>query len=94
MPRIPDSEMTKRVQVLQDILEDNPDGLSVNEMVVALKAKGVELPKSEYQAVNSILKRAEKDGVVVKSDGKWVPVAEDETVVEETVEPVEMGEVE
>lgn len=88
MPRIPDSEMTKRVQVLQDILEDNPEGLSVKDMVEALKAKGVVLPKSEYQAVNSILKRAEKDEVIIKSNGKWIPVSEDEEVVDDS--PVEM----
>lgn len=82
MPRIPDAEMAKRVQVLQDILEDNPGGLSVAEMVTALKEKGVELPKSEYQAVHIVLKRAEKEKVIVKDGNKWVPVVEDEEVTE------------
>jgi hypothetical protein len=77
MPRISDKEMSERVEVLQDILENNPEGLSVAEMVVALKNRGVKLPKSEYQAVHIVLKNAQKEGVVVKEGNKWIPVAED-----------------
>ena len=94
MARTPDKQMAERVQVLQSILEENPDGLSVAEMVTALKEKGVQLPKSEYQAVHVVLKKAQGQGVLVKDGSKWVPVAEDEEVVEENVEPVKMGEVE
>lgn len=77
MPRISDKEMSKRVEALQDILEDNPEGLTVAEMVIALKDKGIILPKSEYQAVHIVLKGAQREGVIVKEGNKWVPIVEE-----------------
>jgi len=71
MARIPKVEMEKRQKVLQELLEANPEGLSINEIVVALKDQGVVLPKSEYQAIHIVLKQAKEEKVAVNENGKW-----------------------
>lgn len=89
MARVPAQVMEVRVKALQDILEDVPEGLAVMEIVAALKAKGVALPASEYQAVNTILKNAEKGSVAVKKGKKWLLLDEEvegEDVAEEAEE--------
>jgi len=73
MARITKEEMEKRENALQDLLEDaSPEGATVNELITGLKTKGIELPKSEYQAVLIVLKHAEKAGVTTKVGKKWM----------------------
>jgi hypothetical protein len=71
MPRIPTAEMEKREEALQEVMEQNLDGLTVSQLVDALKQKSVPLPKNEYQAVYVVLKRAEKAKIVECKEGKW-----------------------
>jgi hypothetical protein len=88
MPRIPREEMEKREKALQQILEANLEGLTVNQLVEALEAKGEVLPKSKYQAVNIVLKKAEGQ-VTVHENGKWRLMVEDEDPVEVSEEVTE-----
>jgi hypothetical protein len=89
MARIPEAIMKKRVAALQVIMESHPEGMTVNELVSALSTGGEELPKSQYQAVSNILKKAEKNGSAVKKEGKWRLLEEDEETTEPSTESQE-----
>jgi len=71
MARISRAEMEVRENALQDILEDATKGLTVTEITEALKAKDINLPKSEYQAVLIVLKHAESKHLIEKVGKKW-----------------------
>lgn len=79
MPRIPAAEMEKRTEAIQEIMEKHLNGITINELVKALKENGAKLPKNEYQAVYVVLKRAEQAKVVKNNDGKWRLLEEEET---------------
>ena len=79
MARIPTAEMEKRTEAIQEIMEQNLEGITVIELVSALKEKGVSLPKNEYQAVYVVLKRAEKVNVVESKNGKWRLLEDEES---------------
>lgn len=81
MARIPAKNMNERVAKIQDILEATPSGLTVKEIVAALQANGVTLPKSAYQSVYIVLTAAAKEGIVVPDGHKWKLLADDEEVV-------------
>ena len=85
MARLKKELMTERTNALQDLLEDNLEGLTVNELVEGLKTKGISLPTSEYQSVHIVLKQALKDGIIVKIGKKFKLLDEDE--VQEASEP-------
>jgi len=84
MPRISDAIIEERTEILQGIMEQHPEGLSINELLVILKEKGVTLPKSEYQAIHIILTNAEKKGVAIREGSKWTLAFEEDAEDEES----------
>ena len=89
MARIPQAVMNERTAAVQLILEENPTGLSVKELVAALKQRGLVLPKSEYQSVYIVLKEGEQKGSVVLTGDKWKLLDEE---VNEEVEAAPVAE--
>jgi hypothetical protein len=71
MARIPAKQMAQRVSALQNLLNESPEGLSVKEMVTGLKERGVVFPTSEYQAIYTVIKKAEANGIVTKEGKRW-----------------------